>query len=228
MKFEDRDECENLYCKVSSTYWSLLQRKEIKISPWLKHKRAFFSPGSGRVFRDLHSLPVNPCGAVQVLCHRCDFQKQHDGTSVVLKTKREARNPVAWSLAWLCYQFLIPRLIATLEPLVSKPWFLCACSKVDPYVNCASWGFQSWKYALGCFNVSSKLGHSFLKRRLGKKQTPLLWPHWAKFWQMGGWEVQAYMLETGINVCKIPLTRTRTAPVKSHASLQTLWPIYFL
>lgn len=45
---------------------------------------------------------------------------------------------------------------------------------------------------------------------------------------MGGWEVQAYVLEVEINVCKIPLNLTRTSPVKGHASLQTPWPIYFL
>lgn len=58
--------------------------------PWEREGRR-----KGIVFRDLHSLRVKPSGAVQVLCHRCDFQKQHDGTSVVLKTKREARNPMA-------------------------------------------------------------------------------------------------------------------------------------
>lgn len=144
--------------------------------------------------------------SLQVQYRSCVIAAISKSSTMALKTKIQARNPVAWSLAWLWYLFLTSRLIATLEPLVSKPWFLCACFKVDPYVNCASWDFQSWKYALGCFNVSSKLGHSFLKRRLGKKQTPLLWPHWAKFWQMGGWEVQAYMLETGINVVKFHST----------------------
>lgn len=147
---------------------------------------------------------------------------------MVLYTKWETRNPLASSLAWLCYLFLQSRLIATLESLVSKPQFLWACFKVDLYVNCASWGFQSWKYALGCFSVSSKVGHSFLRRRLEKKQTSLLWPHWTKFWQMGGWKVQACMLEMGINVWKIPFSLTRAAPVKSHASLKTRQAIYFL